>query len=185
LVIGQGQSLDFYQIELDPPRLREAGVKNGLRGSVTQIESDPSDTTVYVMTSRKMLYSVSGTTFQINFATQFPFPLMQLALTQMFIIVSCAPNDIIFAERNREKWRQIMKFEVSAGLRRFSVSSKAIIIVTKEENVERRDLGKIGSSERICLPESADYDPGAYKGVVYSVGHEIYLAHGNRISYWI
>lgn len=185
VVIGQASQILFCNFLSDnPKKLNVTGSTKKIRGTVTHIVTDNDNEAVYALTSRRMFYSVSGSTFQIITQTQFQTPLMQLALTRVFIVISCAPNDIILGERNRDKFNQIFKITIDAGLRRFCCGTKYILIIRKDQRIERRMLCQIGEPESICEPDAADYDPEDYIGSVYCEGPVIYLSHGSRISIW-
>jgi hypothetical protein len=185
LAAGEGQSVSFYSIDSDVPgMLKQLGSTKGLRGTVSQIVIDTDGAAVYVLTSRRVLYSISSSTYQVITSMQFQVPLMQLAMTRLFIVISCAPNDVILLERNREKLKEISRLQITEGLRKLFCTSKSIFVITKNQKVERRDLCNPQLGFRICDPEAADYDPVEYIGAVLSTEGELFVAHGNRISLW-
>jgi hypothetical protein len=171
----------FYALE---GGMRVVGQTKNLRGAVTQIAIDSIQLAVFVLTSKRTFYSISATTFQVIASMQFMSPLMQLSMTGLFLVISCAPNDILMVERSREKYREVGRFTIEGGLRRFRCSEKSIIIITKGQRVERRDLCHPLEIDTICESEAADYDPLEYIGAVTARGQEIHLSHGNRISFW-
>ncbi|KAK8852801.1 hypothetical protein M9Y10_017791 [Tritrichomonas musculus] len=185
LITGHFQFINFCLINSENPReISVNGTLKGIRGSVTHIVVDDDRESVYLITSKRYYYAISSSNRQIVMSMSFPTPLMQLSMTQMFIIISCAPNDIILAERNREKFNQLFKIEISDGLRRFLACDNCILIITKSQNIEKRELASPLEKLYICEKEAADYDPKEYIGVIYCIGTDIYLAHGNRLSYW-
>ncbi|OHT17010.1 hypothetical protein TRFO_12698 [Tritrichomonas foetus] len=186
VVLGHHQFVNFCLINTENSKeIISVGTTKNLRGTVTHIVVDDDHDAVYLLTSKRYYYSISASTFQTITSTNFQNPLMQIALTRIFIVVSCAPNDIILAERNREKFNQIYRFDVSAGLRRLCTSDKSLFVITKKQQIEKRTLSKPLESQSICEPEAADYDPREYIGAIHCDGSDIYLAHGNRISLWI
>jgi hypothetical protein len=164
--------------------MRAVGQTKNLRGTVTQIVIDTVQLAVFALTSRRTFYSISATTFQVIVSMQFTSPLMQLSMTGLFLVISCAPNDILMVERSREKYKEVGRFAIERGLRRFWCSQKSIIVVTKDQKVERRDLCRPMDIDIICEPEAADYDPVEYIGAVTATRQEIYLSHGSSISLW-
>jgi hypothetical protein len=181
IVTGHPQMATFYALE---GGMRAVGQTKNLRGTVTQIVIDSVQLAVFVLTSRRTFYSISATTFQIILSMQFSSPLMQLSMTGLLLVISCAPNNILMIERIREKYKEVGRFTIERGLRRFWCSQKSIIIITKDQKVERRNLCQPMEIDIICEPETADYDPLEYIGSVTTVRQEIYLSHGNRISFW-
>jgi hypothetical protein len=184
IAAGQGQVIAFYGTDPDSGRFKQIGITKPLRGTVTQVVVDGEQLSVYALTARRTFYSVSATTFQVVGSMQFATPMMQLVLTGIFIVVSCAPNDIVLLTRDRQKFREIFRISVTDGLRRFCCSAKALFVITKSQFIERRFLSHLDVVDRICGPEAADYDPSEYVGVVLAAAEQIYLSHGNRVSFW-
>lgn len=185
LAVGVTGGANFYSISPeDPHKFTKIGETKGLRGAVTQIVVDNEHTAVYVLTSRRSFYSISASSYQLITTMQFQTPVMQLAMTRLFIVVSCAPNDVILAERSREKFNKICKFEVTQGLRRLFCSDKEILIIDKHQSIQARKLCKPLEAVRVCEPEAADYDPTEYIGAIKADGGNIYVSHGNRLSVW-
>ena len=185
LVTGHFQYINFCLINVEKPReISTIGTVKGIRGSVTHIVVDDDAEYVYLITSKRCYYVISASNRQIVMSMSFPTQLMQLSMTQIFIIISSAPNDIIFAEKNQKEFNQVYKIQIDDGLRRFFAGEKSIFIITKNQKVEKRHLASPTEKFFICEKEAADYDPKEYIGSIYCVDTEIYLAHGNRLSYW-
>lgn len=183
IVTGHHQLINYSIITSD--NLQEnVGATSGLRGTVIGLLVDDENESVYAITSKRYYYSISTTNFQVIMNKSFQMPLMQIAKTCIFIIVSCAPNDILLLERNRDKFNQLYKIEITTGLRRFFTSEKALYIINQNQQVERRKLCSPMVSQRICESENADYDPKEYIGALLCDDSNIYLTHGNRISLW-
>lgn len=185
VVSGQIQGITFYGFDLDNPRLlRALGETKNIRGTVTQLVVDNQRISVYALTSKCIFYAISGTSYNVVSSMQFQTPLMQLTLTTLFIVFSRAPNDIIVAERGRDKFHQITEITIPQGLRRLCCSEKEILIIRKDQGVERRTLCDPLNACRICEPEAADYDPQEYIGTIYASHNTVYISHGNRLSLW-
>jgi hypothetical protein len=184
IATGEGQTVVFYQIDAELGKLKSIGATKPLRGCVNQIAIDGENLAVYALTAKRMFYSISATTFQTVGQLQFTTQVMQLALTGLFIVVSCAPNDIVLLTREREKFRELARVSINAGLRRFCCSAKALFVITKGQALEKRELSHPDHPDRICEPEAADYDPREYIGSVFARENEIYLSHGSRVSSW-
>ena len=186
IVTGKSQGVSFYSGDLSKPNaLKVIGETKNLKGTITQIVIDSELQAVYVLTSRKMFYSISSSTYQVLSAKQFGVPVMQLALTMLFIVITVAPNDVLFVERNREEFNEISKFEVTDGLRRLYATDKSIFVVTKNQEIERRTLAKPEVADKICEARAGDYDPKEFISTVLECGGEIFVAHGNRLSVWL
>lgn len=185
LVTGSFQSISFCLINQEKPReISIVGTVKGIRGSVTNIVVDNDNDAVYIITSKRNYYSISASKKQIIMSLSFQTQLMQISMTQMFIVISHAPNDIILAERNSEKFNQIFKINIDDGLRRFFASTNSLFIITQNQKIEKRNLASPLDKIFICEKEAADYDPKEYIGAIHSIDADIYLAHGNRLSYW-
>ena len=186
IVLGHHQCINFCKI--NPENLKELNIvatTKDFRGNVTSLVVDNDNDAIYALSSKRIFYCVSSSSYQISFTINFQTPLMQLGVTRMFIIISYAPNNIIIAERNSKEFKQIYQFEISKGLRRFCTSDKCIYIITKDQEIEKRCMCHPHEVETICEVESADYDRSEYIGCIYCDHTDIYLSHGNRISLWI
>ena len=73
---------------------------------------------------------------------------------------------------------------IQSGLRRFFAAETEIIIIMKDQKIQRRKLCNIDTEEMICEPDAADYDEEEYIGCVTSEDREIFLSHGSQISRW-
>ena len=185
VAVGRVGKIEFYALDsAHPNQLKLLGETAKLKGTVTQVVVDNQEEMIYAMTSRKVLYFISANTFQVVSAKQFVTPLMQISISALFVVVSCAPNDIVIFDRCGKEHRLVTRFEVEQGLRRFCCSEKEILIITKQQEVERRMFSNLQLSEKICERQAADYDPKEYMGAISVRSGKIYLSHGSRISVW-
>lgn len=185
IALGENNQIEYAIINTDiSPKLTIVNATKKLRGIVTAIATDQEQNAVFALTSRRMFYSISGTNFNVIYSETFEKPVMQLATTQCFVIISIAPNDIMIIEKNREKFNKLYNITIENGLRRFFAASNELLVIMKDQRVQRRRLCDISSAETICEQEAADYNEEEYIGVIYEVDRRLYLSHGNRISFW-
>ena len=185
VVAGMAGRVGFYGLDsVRPKELKLLGETTNIKGTASQVVVDDQEEVVYVLTSKRVLYAISGTSFEVISSVQFRTPLMQLGLTALFIVVSCAPNTVVLLERKGENHQEQMRFEITSGLRRLCCSEKEILVITKKQEVERRMLCNPLVADTICARQAADYDPLEYMGAIHMCANKIYLSHGNRISVW-
>ena len=156
----------------------------GIRGNVLQLLHDPILDSIFLLTSKRIVYSISSTTSQIINSIQFDTIPMQIALTRCFIVVSLAPNSIILMHRNREKFTEVKRIEITSGLRRFCCGVKELYILTKKQTIERRMLSNVTLFDNICEPIDSDYDEEAYIGVIEVNNYDIFISHDHRMTQW-
>ncbi|EAX87710.1 hypothetical protein TVAG_009150 [Trichomonas vaginalis G3] len=185
VILGENSQIEFCSIAPDAsPKLQVVSTTKKIRGTVTSIVVDQNIDAIFAITSRRTLYCISATNYQIVLSELFDKPIMQLFTTQCFIILSIAPNDIILLEKNREKANKLFQINISAGLRRFFAAENDILIIKKDQQIERRRLCNVEISEPICEADAADFNEEEYIGLIIEYERQIYLTHGNRISYW-
>lgn len=185
VILGQNGQIEFCSIAPDAnPKLSIVATTKKIRGTVTALVPDQNIDAVFAITSRRMLYCISATNYTVVMSELFEKPIMQLFTTQCFIIISIAPNDIIVLEKNREKANKLFQINISAGLRRFYAAENDILIIMKNQKVERRRLCNVNIAEPICEADAADFNEEEYLGLIVEYERQIYLTHGNRISYW-
>ena len=185
VALGEANQIEYASYNQNAvPKLNIVGSTKKIRGNVTALLADQFQNAIFAITSRRMYYSISATNFNVIFQESFDKPVMQLAATQCFILLSVAPNDIVILEKNREKFHKLYTITIEAGLRRFFAASNELLVIMKDQRVQRRRLCDISVGETICEQEAADYNGEEYIGCIYEVDREVYLSHGNRISYW-
>lgn len=185
IILGKVDQIEFctYRADSVDP-LTVVASTNRLRGTVSAIVLDNHINAVFVLTSKRMFYSISSDNHNIIYSESFKYPLMQIFVTQCFIIISTAPNDIIVAEKSKEKLNRLYNLTIDAGLRRMYVSQTSIFIIQKDQRIQRRKLHDMTKEEIICEPYAANYDEEEYIGAIESMGEDLYLSHGDMISHW-
>ena len=185
VALGEANQIEYALYNQNTvPKLTIVGSTKKIRGTVTSLIADQFQNAIFAITSRRVFYSISATNFNVINQESFDKPIMQLATTQCFILLSVAPNDIVVLEKNREKFNKLYNITIEAGLRRFFAGNNELLIIMKDQKVQRRRLCDITKAEPICEHEAADYNGEEYIGCVYEIDRQIYLSHGNRLSYW-
>ena len=185
VVTGVTDAVQFAKLEWDDGgKLASMGVCGDVRGAVRHLACDVENGTVYAATSKRRLYLVSSETFDVIGNRSLDGLPMQMQLTQLFLVISVAPNEILFVGREKDKLTLQMKVSITAGLRHFACSRRCLIVLTKDQTVERRPLGCPENMELICNMDASDCDEDVYISTVYADGAYIFLAHDNALSVW-
>lgn len=185
VVCGRVGCIEFSTLNGDDGCvLTTVGKFSDVHGAVRHILCDSSNHLVYAASARRRLYSVSSKSFELVASRQMEAFVLEMQLTQLFLVVSVAPQEVLFVERGSDKLSVLMKVTIAAGLRCFACSGHCLFVLTKEQTVERRPLGHIENMELICDLDASDCDEDLHIGLVYVDGLGIYLAQDGALSIW-
>jgi hypothetical protein len=184
LVTGHSGSIQFHTINSDGRGVSTLGSSKRIDGVVCRIVVDAELEAAFVITRRRLFYSVSSVFYSTVASHEFEAPVFDVGVTRMFIVLAVAPNDVVFLARNREKIIIICRITIEAGLRHFAAAGQFLYVLTKRQTVEMRPCADPSAAETICAVDVAEFDEEQFIAIVAVFGQTVYLTHGDQISVW-
>ena len=185
LIIGRLSEIHFCSFQNDnPDLLLTKHISKNFRGQICNLLIDNLLESVFIVTTKRILYNISYTNYNELFHYQFDKPILQLFHSECFLILSIAPDDILILERSKDKINIYYHLIFNNGLRRFFTSKSELLIIMKNQKIQRRKFYDIEKIEIICEPYAADYNEDDYISNIISDDEEIFITHNNQISKW-